>query len=408
VIIHEIHRNNGEQEMPKKPNAVAGFAKSSRRRQLQKAKKNARRNRDQRPPRHKDWLQHAYHDEEEWDVSPQVERIMPRNERERRQTVEKMMLEVEPENDKIEQESVTGPGGLVIEVSTGLCRIEIGGKILLCDLRGSLSAYETGYTNVVAVGDRVLFSQNGDKRGVVDAVLPRRNQISRPDPFYSHLQQTLAANVDQLLIVASWRDPQIWPELVDRYLITAERNHVNPLLCVNKIDLADSPDEVETFLTPYRELDYPIILTSAQRGDGVAALRSKLEGQVTVLAGLSGVGKSTLLTAVEPSFNLRTGMVNEDRHQGRHTTSQTIMLPLGDDGYVIDTPGIREFGLAGLRQRDLIDYYPELVAMAVRCRFSDCSHQHEPGCAVRAALWKGEVDPMRLDNYLKIADTLPR
>jgi ribosome biogenesis GTPase len=254
----------------------------------------------------------------------------------------------------------------------------------------------------------VLVSLNGEKRGVVEHVLPRSNQSSRPDAFYGNLQQTVAANVDQLLVVASWRDPHIWPELIDRYLIAAERSGVAPHLCVNKIDLADSLEEVEMLLKPYRELDLTVLLTSAERGDGVGALRALLDGRVTVLAGLSGVGKSTLLSAVEPSFQLRTGAVNEDRHQGRHTTSQAIMLPLGDKSYVIDTPGIREFGLVGLRRQDLITHYPELVALAGRCRFSDCSHQHEPDCAVRQAAQHGAVSSMRLDSYQKIAASLPR
>ena len=392
--------------MPKKPNVVAGFERSTRRRQLQKIKKNTKRNRAVRPPRRRDWLRDAHADEDDWDASPGVERIMPRDERERRRSIEELLHAAEPDAGGLEP--AAGPRGRVVEVSTGLCRVDLHGRTLLCDLRGALSASETGYTNIVAVGDRVLVSRNGESRGVVEAVLPRRNQIARPDPFYSHLQQTLAANVDQLLVVASWRDPHIWPELIDRYLIAAERSDVIPLLCINKIDLAESLEEVESALKPYRALDLPVILTSAERGDGVKALRAQLDGRVTVLAGLSGVGKSTLLSAVEPSFKLRTAAVNEDRHQGRHTTSQAIMLPLGDKSYVIDTPGIREFGLVGLRQRDLIAYYPELAELAGRCRFSDCSHQHEPDCAVRAAARRGVVSRIRLDNYQKIVSTLPQ
>ena len=129
---------------------------------------------------------------------------------------------------------------------------------------------------------------------------------------------------------------------------------------------------------------------------------------MTVLVGLSGVGKSTLLSAVEPNLQLRVGAINEERHQGRHTTSQATMLPLGDKGYVIDTPGIREFGLVGLRRKDLIAYYPELAEVARGCRFSDCTHQHEPRCAVRGAAAAGAVSAMRLNSYKKIRVTLPQ
>jgi ribosome biogenesis GTPase len=381
--------------------------KEARRRKLRQVRKQVRRNRDVRPPRRRDWRDHAYAGDDEWADEFAAERIMPRGERERRRTVEEMMFAARQDQEGPAEVVPAGLRGQVVEVSSGLCRVALPGRTVLCSLRGSLSASETGYTNVVAVGDRVVISENGRDQGVVEAVLPRRNQITRPDPFYGHLQQTLVANVDQLLVVASWRDPHIWPELIDRYLIAAERNDVVPLLCINKVDLAESRQEIEELMRPYRALDYQVILTSAERGDGVPALRLLLDGKVTVLAGLSGVGKSTLLSAVEPSFDLRVGDVNEERHQGRHTTSQAIMLPLGDKSYVIDTPGIREFGLVGLRQRDLIAHYPELAEVAPGCRFSDCTHQHEPRCAVRAAAAAGAVSAMRLDSYIKIWSTLP-
>jgi len=365
-----------------------------------------KRNRAARSPRRRDWLDLTDADEGPTSQDYTRERIMPRDERERRKEIEEMMLTGRREEVSPGSEVPAGLGR-VVEVSSGLCRVEGPGGAVLCSLRGSLSAGETGYTNVVAVGDRVIVSQDGPDQGVVEEVLPRRNQITRPDPFYSHLQQTLVANVDQLLVVASWRDPHIWPELIDRYLIAAERDGVAPLLCVNKIDLADSMQEVQAAAHPYRELGYQVVLTSGERGDGVAALRLLLEGQVTVLAGLSGVGKSTLLSAVEPSLDLRVGAVNQERHQGRHTTSQAVMLRLGDGSYVVDTPGIREFGLVGLRRRELIAFYPDLEIAARACRFSDCTHDHEPDCAVRAAAEAGAIDGTRFDSYRKIWATLP-
>ena len=281
--------------MPSKSNVVKSFEKEARRRQLQKAKKSAKRNREARPPRRKDWLGHA----DEWDSYEAEERIMPRDERERRRIIEEMMVANDGEDaHPNEPETRAGTAGQVIEVSAGLCRVSANGQTVLCSLRGSLSAAESGYTNIVTVGDRVIISENGGEQGVIERVLPRRNAITRPDPFYSHLQQALAANVDQLLIVASWREPHLWPELIDRYLIAAQRSSVQPVLCVNKIDLTDSPGEIEAQIKPYRALGYPIILTSAARGDGLDRLQALLEGKVTVLAGLSGVGKSTLLSAI--------------------------------------------------------------------------------------------------------------
>jgi ribosome biogenesis GTPase len=288
-----------------------------------------------------------------------------------------------------------------------MCRVAADGRVVLCEWRGALTAQETGYTTVVAVGDEVIFTEDGQDRGVIEQVLPRRTEIARPDPFYAHLRQPLVANIDQLLIVASWRKPHLWPELIDRYLIAAERSGVTPVLCVNKIDLADDMAELEAALAPYRALDLDVILTSAVDSVGLDDLRDTLRGKVTVLAGLSGVGKSTLLNAIEPGFALRTGGLREDYGQGRHTTSQAIMLPFGDDGYVIDTPGIREFGLVGLTRRDLISFYPEMAALAGACRFSDCSHLHEPDCAVRAGVGSGTVSTMRYETYCKIRETLP-
>ncbi len=331
---------------------------------------------------------------------------MPHGEQERRKAVLRIAATVDADDGPADAPQPDGTHGQVVEVSSGLCRVRIGGRTLLCGLRGSLSVAETGFTNVVAVGDRVIVSEDGQGGGVVEDVLPRRSAIIRADPFYTHLQQVLAANVDQLLIVAAWRSPHIWTELIDRYLIAAERSRVEPLICVNKVDLAGSPAEIEDVIAPYRALGVRILLTSATTGAGVDALREALRGKVTVLAGLSGVGKSSLLAAVEPGFALRTAEVNEERGQGRHTTTQSTMLPLGG-GNVIDTPGIREFGLAGLAQRDLIGFYPDLEAHARGCRFSDCTHDHEPGCAVRTALRAGLLDAGRLENYRKIRETLP-
>lgn len=384
--------------MPKNPDVSKSMAKHEQRRQLKKAKKQVKRNRDVRPPRRQNWL-----DYEDADGFTRVERVMPRGEHERRRQVA-VMLETPAEEIP---EPVAGTRGVVMEVSTGLVRVSVNGSTFLCTVRGSLTARETGYTNVVAVGDDVVITgDDGNQQGVVEQVLPRRNEIARPDPFYSHLRLVLAANVDQLLIVASWRDPHFWPELVDRYVIAAELSGVKPVLCVNKIDLATSMQEVEEAVEPYRALGVQVILTSAATGVGTDELRQALSGSVSVLAGLSGVGKSSLLTAVQPGFRLRVGEVNTDSHQGRHTTTQSTMLPFAD-GYVIDTPGIRDFGLFGVHQRELIEHYPDLLTHAGECRFSNCTHRSEPDCAVRGAASRGELSPVRLDSYQKIHDSLP-
>jgi ribosome biogenesis GTPase len=375
-------------------------------------RKQIKRNRKPKRVRHKDWKPYSFDNLDNLDELdiPQGERIMPRGERERRRA---NLVLLEPENgskDTFEElspvEEVEGRRGIVVEVSSSLCRVDLGGHSLVCSVRGSLSAEETGYTNVVAVGDEVVVSDSGSGQGVVEAVLPRRNVLARPDVFHDHLQQVIAANIDQLLIVASWRDPVIWLELIDRYLIAAERYGLMPIICVNKIDLAEDMATCRATLQPYLDLSYRVLFTCALTGEGVDELRRILCGQTTVLTGLSGVGKSSLLSAVQPGLQLRTGEVSEYSGQGRHTTAQVISHRLEIGGFVVDTPGIREFGLSSLKQSELARFYPEIVAVAGGCRFDDCAHIHEPGCAVKAAVQQGRVSASRYHNYKKLYHTL--
>lgn len=388
------------------PTADDIFGKDRRRRQLQKAKKNVKPNREARPPRRRDWLDLTGDDAGDLDDDLRQQRIMPRGERDRQRALVAQLYEDDRPVEAGAPETVGGQGR-VIEVSTALCRVQIGARTLLCGLRGSLSAQDTGFTNVVTVGDQVVISEDGHGQGVIEQVLPRRSALTRQDPFYGHLRQLVAANIDQLLIIAAWRSPHIWTELIDRYLITAERSAITPVICVNKIDLAEDEAEIERVMQPYRALGYHVLLTSATCGEGVAELRALMGGKISVLAGLSGVGKSSLLTAAQPEFRLRVGAVNEDHGQGRHTTTQTTMLPFGTDGYVIDTPGIREFGLGGLHRAELLAFYPDLAALAGACRFSNCTHLHEPECAVRAGAEAGQISPLRYHNYAKIWESLP-
>jgi ribosome biogenesis GTPase len=207
--------------------------------------------------------------------------------------------------------------------------------------------------------------------------------------------------------VSSWRDPLPWLELIDRYLITAGMNHLVPLICLNKVDLAGDRVACHSAMEPYSDLGHVVMYTSAVTGEGIAQLRELLRERMTVLAGLSGVGKSSLLTAVQPGLRVRTGTVSARHHEGRHTTSQVRLLRLEMGGFVADTPGIREFGLAGLRRHDLIRHYPEIHLRAKDCRFADCRHIHEPGCAVRVAVEQGDIAQTRYHSYQKIYDSLP-
>ncbi len=384
-------------------------------RSLQKAKRNTKRGKQPRTPRRKDWQAYVGADATEIDDIDVLddlnevgafERIMPLDENDRRREVE-ARLNKAPERDDPDADTPLAavPHARVIEATGNMARVAMDGRVLLCTVRGTLAAADTGYANVVAVGDHVIVTETGDDSGLIEEVLPRRTVLARPDPSGLPVKQLIAANLDQLLIVAAWRNPHIWFELVDRYLVTAERNGIMPLVCVNKIDLADDEDEINTALAPYRALGYTVVLTSAEQQRGVKTLRLHLHNKVTVIAGLSGVGKSSLLSAVQPGFDLKTGDTNAERGQGRHTTTQAVMLPFGD-GYVVDTPGIREFGLAGLAPRDLLAFYPDVLQWATQCKFADCTHTHEPGCAVLPAVQRGDLNNTRFHSYRAIFTSL--
>lgn len=386
--------------MPTPEEYIRGVQKSEQRRKMQKSKKKLKRNRAPKSPRRRDWMEYA--DEDVGYAQP--ERVMPRDERERRHEVEQMATG-SGDSDPVSA-TVEGPQATVVEVSTSKCRVALDGRTLLCDLRGSLTADDSGYTNVIAVGDQVIITESGDDQAIVERVLPRQSALVRPDVFYSHLQQVIAANVDQLLIVASWRDPHIWLELIDRYLITAARNNLDALIVVNKVDLAEDQTECEAQVRPYRDLGYPVCLTSTVSGQGLKDLAAALEDKATVLAGMSGVGKSSILTAIQPDLDLKTSQVSDATGEGRHTTTQARMWPLAMGGYVIDTPGIREFGLAGMAPKDLVAHYPDIEVFAAYCRFRDCSHRHEPGCAVREAVERSTLVDWRYENYVKLWESL--
>jgi len=367
---------------PRVNNYVKAMQKHNRTQTLRKAKKNASNVQAKKKPRQKQWAQESW---DEWDDLDfeNTEPVMPLGEKERQRNLERNLFgkdgRQEPSTQAKSQAPPQNKGedqyqGTVVEVSSGLVRVSLNGQILLCTLRQSLQEEETGFTNIVAVGDEVLISNHTDGDPVVGAILPRRSVLARtysPDKEKtSSLRQIVAANIDQVLIVASWREPNIWPELIDRYLITAQVNQLKAVLCVNKVDLVEDKGEFEDTLRAYRNLDLGYLETSAKTRGGIKELDSLLSGRTTVLAGLSGVGKSSLLNALQPTLNIRITPVGESRkhrHQGKHTTTQSNLFELENSGKVIDTPGIREFGVAQLKKTDLQLYYPEFTAPASGC-----------------------------------------
>jgi ribosome biogenesis GTPase len=274
--------------------------------------------------------------------------------------------------------------GLVVEVGPGGCRVHFEDRNLRCNCRFD-----------VAVGDRVLFSETHRR---VEEILPRSTVLSRPDPHNPRVQRIIAANIDLVVNVVSIESPPLRPGLIDRYLIAIEASGAEPLICVNKIDLGGSGAELQ----PYRDLGIPVIECSAATGAGMEQLRSALTGKLCVFTGHSGVGKSSLLNALAPEADAATGDVSEAHGKGRHTTTGSRLYELEDGAVIIDTPGIREFGLWDIPQEEVRLYFHEFDAFAVQCGFGDCTHTHEPRCAVKEAVEAERIPRPRYESYLRI------
>lgn len=385
------------------------MAKATGRGRLKAARKKLKRNLNPSPPRRKAWVDQDPDDLEEA-AHGGLERIMARDEGDRRRDVEQAAFEIDQNAAGAETAPLEVPdAGLVVATGAGSCRVEIMGRTVECSLRGNLTAAESEYSNAVAVGDRVLLSEEGDGTGVVEEVLPRTTALSRPESFNALRQRVVVANADQILIVSSWRTPNIWLEMIDRYVIAATRGGLDALVCVNKIDMVEDESELRRTLQPYYDLGHQVLLTSAALGTGIDELRDSLAGKTTVLAGLSGTGKSSLLNAVQPGLNVRTQIISTDRGrtEGRHTTVGVALYPLEVGGAIIDTPGVRDIGVRGVFQNELSDLFPDIAALVLACRFYDCSHGDEPDCGVLEGLEGGVLARSRYDSYRAIRATLP-
>lgn len=278
------------------------------------------------------------------------------------------------------------------------------GPVVEASIRGRLKKEERRGDRVV-VGDRVLVHVAEDGTATVEEVEPRRTEICRRIAT-GRRRKVLAANVDLLVVVVAARDPEPSSERIDRLLVLAEANGVEGVVVVNKVDLPGAAEAAEELLGPYRHAGYRCLAVSASAGTGLDALRELLCSGTSVLAGPSGVGKSSLLNALEPSLALRTGELSGKVARGRHTTVASRLLPLDCGGAVVDTPGFSDTGVEGVDPGELDDFFPELRAHLGSCRFQDCAHVHEPGCAVREAVERGEVHAGRYGSYVRIRGEL--
>lgn len=264
-------------------------------------------------------------------------------------------------------------------------------------LRGRLRLKSAGITNPVAVGDRVLYE--GD---TITEVLPRRNYVIRRSTNLSRQAHIIAANVDMAYIVVSLYFPEVKLPFLDRILVTCGVYGIPVTIVLSKTDMykAEAPEAMAAFRSIYEGAGYPVLETSVLTGEGISFLREACSGRVNLFSGESGVGKSSLIKALDPSLDPKIGEISEAHMQGKHTTSLYQMYPLATGGYVIDSPGIRGFGLVDLEKEEIYKYFPEMLQASAGCRFTPCTHTHEPGCAVKAAVDSGEISAERYNSYL--------
>ena len=296
--------------------------------------------------------------------------------------------------------------GRVLRVSGQLCLVEINNEIQQCYVRGRLKAGSRLANSPVVAGDWVEVHVNEiGKDGVIERVLPRKSNFTRAILGRKNYDQIILSNVDKLLIVVSIRKPRFKPGFVDRAIISALRGKLNPIIVINKTDLID-PDILENETRVYQNLDYPIHFISVKNKTGIDDIIEGLQGFVTAVVGQSGVGKSSLLNYLAPNLDLKTAEIMVQHDRGRHTTTAVQLFRYVNGSYLADTPGVKQLHLSGIETNELAYYFSEMRDHAKNCKFRNCSHLNEPGCAVILALRNGLVSKSRYSSYVQIMEDL--
>ena len=298
--------------------------------------------------------------------------------------------------------------GLVIR-NTGswyTVKTDDGGQLIDCKIKGNFRLKGIRSTNPVAVGDHVTLVPNNEGTAFITEIADRRNYIIRKASNLSKQSHIIAANVDQAMLVVTVNYPQTSTTFIDRFLASAEAYRIPVVLIFNKVDILDDDElrYLDMMINLYETVGYECRPISAERGDGVETVMQLLEGKVTVLSGNSGVGKSTLINRLLPDANLRTAEISDAHNTGMHTTTFSEMLPLPSGGYIIDTPGIKGFGTFNIEPEELSGYFKEIFRFSRDCRFSNCTHTHEPGCAVLKAVEDHYIAASRYQSYLSMLD----
>ena len=332
--------------------------------------------------------------------------------------------------------------GIVIRAQTGVYYVQHGDRVIECTLRGKLKREFQSlvggkrrniYSDPVAVGDNVTITIAESEKGAIESVMPRKSKLSRKAPGsymkmksrqtkapkrmksygiapgQEPLEQIVVANADQLLITLSTKEPEFNPHMLDRFLVVAEAGDLESIICINKMDLLNDEERRKLLEEGrvYEDIGYKTLYTSALNKEGLEELVGLLKDKLTALAGPSGAGKSTLLNAIQPHLHLRIGAVSDKTSKGKHTTTNVELHPLDFSGFVVDTPGIRELGLWDIWKDEIHLFFPEIDPYVIECRFANCSHTDEVGCAVTEAVAQGKIAKSRYESYLHLrADIL--
>lgn len=303
--------------------------------------------------------------------------------------------------------------GRILTIAAQDIRVDVERKIYSCSMRGILKKEKTLNKNLLTVGDFVLLKETAPLEGVIEEVLPRTSVLSRADNLSRRKQQLIAANVDIVLITTSVVMPQLKPPLVDRYIIAASKGGMQPIIVVNKVDLLNSGEPqaenekelLEIFKQGYKQIGIPVIEVSATTGQGIEELKMAIKDKISVFSGQSGVGKSSLINTIA-NLDLRIGDTVERTKKGAHTTTSTQLLPLEFGGYCVDTPGIKSFGVWDLKIGEIENYFSEIHEIGENCRYPDCSHSGEEGCAVLEAIEEGQLSPIRYQSYQALRESV--
>jgi ribosome biogenesis GTPase len=289
--------------------------------------------------------------------------------------------------------------GLIIKAQSGFFTVETGEGLVICRLRGKLKRGRA-VGDIAALGDKVLIELLADGSGAIESVEERKQAIVRLDPRPQGMyQQVLLANADQAVFVFACANPNPKLRMLDRFLVITEKQKIPAVIIANKVDLVDNAKEL---FSVYESIGYHVIYTSTKTRVGLDELKTQLQNKISALAGPSGVGKSSLLNEIQAGLGLAVNEISKVMNKGRHTTVTRQMFALDGGGYVADTPGWKSLALWDTEAEEIDAYFPDLRDLVPQCQFSDCSHKHEPGCAVLAALKAGTVHPERYESYLRL------